>query len=468
MNEVDAHPKNSLVYDRVLSHCPQYVRGDRWEQFQDANAFRGSSSPDATLDALQSEFSADALQKSGVAVLDEAVLDEEGALKLNPVLTGPEAVVMALRNTDDEPPYDLLTSGGCLSGTALPVLSVLEDGPTSKCSLGCDNVLCVAFAISDVVALRALGIPATLATGLSELGRGRLEEFAHRFHLWDAPAWDHFNEGQGNTDPLDSDAADSNAPEEENEPETVTGRAAIPPQLIFADWFPATLSLERPEGLSAVRAHFARLESDLGLCLEDVYTWRPTAAELQTLSFCLEYGNSKDVRSAVLQSLDKSTERLNVPAGSMCQVFGPPADHATTVSQLQELRQRRGDKQLRQKAWQNFDESLESDFIQPLIREAQNASEPVQGNLLLALAATSRLHHMEAALIADNLARRVNETGTRCTEGIPEAEIKQLLALSNRIVSLAKELKRCPKLPKVTIDVTPNQMDPCRGLPDSG
>ncbi|MBT6156430.1 MAG: hypothetical protein HOK71_12645 [Planctomycetaceae bacterium] len=462
MHAVDAQPKHSLIYARVLSHCPQYVSGDRWEQFQDVNAFRGPSAPDATWAALQSEFSTDALQKSGVAVLDEAVLDEEGALALNPVLTDPEAVVIALRNTDDDPPFELLTSGGCLSGSALPVMAVLEDGPTSRWSSDFDNVLCVTFAISDVVALRALGIPATLATGLSELGHGRLEEFARRFQLRDAPSSVRFSEGPGNADRLDSHAA-----EEEIEPETGTGMAAIMPQLIFVDWSPATLTLERPEGLTAVRAHFARLEHDLGLCLEEVYTWQPTAAELQKLSFRLEYGNIKDVQSAVLQSLDESTERLNVPAGSMSQVFGPVADHATTVSQLHEIRLRRGDKQLRNKAWQNFGESLERDFIQPLICEAQGAAEPVQGNLLLALAETSRLHHMEAALIAENLARRVDEAGTQRIEGIPLSEMRKLLALTNQIVNLAKESKRCPKPSKVTIDATPNPMNPYRGSPDS-
>ncbi|MCA9114034.1 MAG: hypothetical protein KDA79_03045 [Planctomycetaceae bacterium] len=406
--EVDADVAE--VYQRLLEHCEEYECNPPWP-FRDPHAFRGPVDAGGTLVALQSEFSLNALEQSGVVVFDRS---GSGEPVLNPAVVGRDAVLVALRGSEGAPPFELLTAAGNLSGTSLPVEAVLDDEPTSRMLLEFNDNLCVGFTIADVAALRAAGVPATLATGLDDLSGHVLRRVGPRFGL-----------------------------------EVITADTSVAPmperqlQMVLVGWSPAEPSLDQPTGLGAVREHFTLLDRHLGVSVvEHVAAWHPSAEELQALLFRLRHGEIEDVQRGLFESAESALSLWRWQ-GSMALLLGSPTDYATAVSLVHEFcRGGRSDESLRRKAWEKFEAALERDVVEPLIRDALAERDPSRREAMLARAEIARVFHMQMMQAGQRLGERIREHGAQGTIGLSEKEMRKLSGLADRLVKIAREAGR--------------------------
>lgn len=347
-------PAPSEIYARLLQHCPPYVQEGPFAGLASPQAFATVADGAAALAALRDEFPQEALVEARVAAPAP-----DGTLAINPALTAPGGALLAFVAADDAP-YEICTAQGCLSQTTLPVLAARRDLVTQTAAAAWEDVFCVAFSMHDVIALRTLGVPAALATGLAELGRKRLRQVAAQFgwqRVSGAPeSW--FEEVEqsavGN-----SKGARRSAPAPESEP-------ADPWPMTLVNWSPAALQPETPEGLEAVWAHFRAIDDYLSFRLDDVYVWRPSSSEVKAIRFSLHYGSPKDVRSAVKESLDGAGGLIG--AADPAAARAAPPDYPKALAQYETLCRKGGDPLQKEVAWKTLTEALERDVTGPSSR----------------------------------------------------------------------------------------------------
>lgn len=173
----------AAIYDCVIADCSPYEFSGWWSRLRaDAAAYRGPTDSAALLERLQRAFPLDTLQRSGVVRLGPS-----GAPELDPELHGPDSALLALRAAGSNAVLDLMTSRGCIARRSLPAIAILRDARTAQLLQHRSRPLCVSFSLPDVVLLRALGVPATLGTGLERLRRAGLKAFCRIFDLGRGP-----------------------------------------------------------------------------------------------------------------------------------------------------------------------------------------------------------------------------------------------------------------------------------------
>lgn len=168
------------AYDRVLPYCERYqIVGPLSFLPADDNVLCGPRDPEAMWTALKAEFSEEYLTGAGIACRAE-----DGSLMLAPELSGPDRILVALRISERGHVFDLLTEAGCLSKRQRPVFAVCGDWFADQPQLLEQRDVLVAFTLMDLVIIRALGLRATIASGLEDLDRCGVAA-----HFWtDGPA----------------------------------------------------------------------------------------------------------------------------------------------------------------------------------------------------------------------------------------------------------------------------------------
>jgi hypothetical protein len=181
------------IYQMLFELCPAYGLPRPWAAIRaDADVRACPEDPSAMLAHLASHFDAEDLISAGVAERAGMGAPNEGALVPAPPLT-PGAPLIFLRYSPNQAPIEILTAAGGLSGWHLPVIASLDDHHTIaaiemrrtieiQTGLGAgDPFLLAACTIEDVVVLRALGLPATLAIGMDTINRNRLRQLMDRY-----------------------------------------------------------------------------------------------------------------------------------------------------------------------------------------------------------------------------------------------------------------------------------------------
>src|SRR5262249_11204626 len=147
-----------------------------------------------------------------------------------------------LRPSPGQPPAEVLTRAGCLSGPHLPAAAAFDDHRTAQALESWGRQLLVAATPEDLAVLRALGFAAALARGLEAVDAGQLGPLCGCFG-WtqrDSPA-----------------AVLCPAP---GPPDVPAGRAgdaadeASPTAMVLLAWSPSTLALQKPAALDAAVA----------------------------------------------------------------------------------------------------------------------------------------------------------------------------------------------------------------------
>ena len=252
--------------------------------------------------------------------------------------------------------FEVLTSRGCLSNRELPLTACLRDA-TFRRHAADSCSLFVAFSLPDLVCFRALGLPATSAWGLDQVGRSQLREIRQAFRLIDEyedeqavvdfddhpvepidetstgePADSAAQPGlEGGTPAAQEDggdgaplqlgpdpAAEDSPPEPSEqvvyEPVTVGQSAMLElAEMVLVNWSPATGDAKEPAALAAVVDHWRGLHAHLQYSLLMPVIWRPVEESLQSLRFALDYGDLPRVRAAIERSVARSSAPLIEP-----------------------------------------------------------------------------------------------------------------------------------------------------------
>ena len=409
------------IYKRVLSHCQPYSHGGAWQALPVRGGIcRPPADAAAVLSALQEEFSLADLQESGVLAMDETL-----AVGLDPALCDQSTLVIPLRRAAKADPFELVSGHGTVSGRWLPLCASMQDERVHKLIVAtAEKILCVATRPADAALLLSVNIPATLATGLAELGGKYLKQVRKWFDLYPPQ-------------PPQRCGIIDEAEEEKK-------RERQPPDLLLVDCSLAEMSVESPVGLSAMVSHLAKVEEYLDVPLDRFYRWRPTQREIATIEFRLKHAGPAAVRAAILESIEASTTQLIAHTSS----DGMPKDLATAIQQLATLlsardRDRNRDKE--QKAWKNIQSLMNETCVTSMFKAAETSSNPIEKNLWLLAATNGQLLYTQAMQLLFKTIGDARDKGPGRLILLSDIGFRQQMAGIDRQLKIFKDIRQCRK-----------------------
>jgi len=402
----------SVIYEFIVQRGRPCILSGPWQSFSAHPAFfRPEPSSEELWAALQTSFSLEDLINAHVAV------DGESGPGLHPDLAN-GATIFAVRSEPDQPPSDLLAGEGLIGSTQLPFAAVLDSCAARSLMDHVGPRLFITFTSHDLLALWSTGLPAAPATGLDAIRGEDVDRFCDRLGLLRClyPArWKSC-----------SFAATQS---------TVQRRST---SLILVGWSPAMLSLEGHSQLDQVRQHLLRLQDHLGVPLNEISIWKPTAEGIARMRNCIELGTEADVHHALYDSAERDNELLvETPSQELPQNYGAAASYWLS------LHRSAADPALGGPAWDRLQRLLEQELIQPLMRQADATADAVERSLIMALAEVSRLMHTQLALITSNYASTIRKAGGPANALLPPEQFQQSLILVNQFLSLGRELELC-------------------------
>lgn len=419
------------VYADVISDCEPYRSEEPWSRFPDPGAYFCPSDPDHLLESLRQKYRAEDLLMWGVAVADG---DD---IALSPALLDRENPLVALRGRDGEPPFDILTRDGCISGRT-PAVAVLDDVVAIGLTLHDPSIVHIVFTMQQLIAYRSLGLCAAISTGLVELSRDRIAELFRRLQPFDVDD-DQATTGEG---PAEAESGTQTAREQRSQYYWETG-ADQDWSLSFQNW-----SLDAPDGdyageISAMRDHFAKIEKHFARTLRDAFVTTPTLEAREALEFALQHGSRTDTRRALLAMGGRGEPLITRPVG-VKKVFTPPGSLSGATSQLFETQRLQSDLTTRNRAWDNYQEALERSVLAPLRQEAEAEPDPAAKSLRLAFAGQVSLLHRQQAFVAGKMGPPTPGRFGEEPQGISMEDVEVTAKLAQGLVLLWKEIRRSP------------------------
>lgn len=412
MEDQSKNQKNYRIYGElerllVLADLPH-----RWQtRSAPAGYLESPQSPEQLLERLRVQFPLADLVAAGVVVAPE----EPGAKpQLHSQLSVPGSKWLALRETPDSEPFDLVWDGGTLSGN-LPVLAVHDDHLTRSLLLQSKCDLLVTGTVEDAAVLLAAGLPATVSAGLKCLQQELLQKFCQAFAL--------YRPGDPRATP-----SGKGSPDEQR-------RHAVepkPPPPIVVGWSPGQLCLEAATQ-NQVREHLEDLDRQLHIPFEGFYWWQPSPEHLKNLAFAVRMLDAGRLTDFLVDSIDQSTSLVRTepstqpPPKAAAAVFGKAPKHSFLDPTSSEKRSA--------ERWK----VLEREVFAPLLQEANKSSDgPLQRNLKLTLVQVSTALHnrLERFNDACSSTKRVWDD----EDGGP-AKLSQLSSLVDMFLKLTREIQ---------------------------
>jgi len=393
------------VYQRVLEHCSSFTWPEAWNFLKsDGDCYGPVSDPENTLLNLRDEF--------GDAVLEEAgVVGRQchGATYLRPSLTNNEGALIALRERPQENPFDILTACGCLSGSTPAALTALRDSRTLA-QLEETEVLYTTFRISEVVLLRALGLPATLAVGIHKAGPHQLRVLDEKF-------------GEQNPFASAGDrallmAADPGTPRKHPavyyaaaQGEPVTPGYSLNPTLALLAWSPWLVTDHIPPMVGRTTRFLVSARQHLGLHFPGIWVWRPSPEELANLKFRMKFRDRRLIKELIEESTNalddfgRFSDSRNLEGVGTTQAIDFISAQADLLITLAEGRSQGRMSNRVQAARRTYDALVESELIAPLQAWALESQDPVIRALGVAVSDVCRHLHRMSPLVHEARAR---------------------------------------------------------------
>eukprot|EP00913_Durusdinium_trenchii_P010900 g10229.t1 len=419
----------------------------------DADVRTCPSEPAAVSAKLCDEFPVEILVASGV--VEQAV---DGSVQLTPALSTPGELLIVLRDAETNAPFDVLSDAGHVSPLEIPAFASLRDARTRRCLENGDGALFVACRVADAAVLRACGLPVTLAHGLEKLPLDQLARFCESFGLTS----DHCDRDRRPDDPAAQENPTAGHAEEESLPPDPASpephpaaRVETPVHLVFVGWTPACVALAVPIPLHKIVVYFELLKKHLGLDMNDLGLWEPSADDMARLQFIAEGRASVMFENELLDSADDVLFSLADFGSGQKQPPGPPTDYVAALARLYAAGSRddhscRMGPDDRKREWKHVQNLLQQQIIQPLRDFAMVAGNPLQQSLLLCFAELTHVFHTQAVSVNEKLNRNVAQQGIDNAEALPSAEFKNLLNMADQLIELAKAISPC-RPPKATV-----------------
>lgn len=380
--------------------------------------------PTAALAQLGAQFLEAQQLTAGIAARDAA-----GELIPAPALRRPPVELVALRERDGEPPVDLLTPAGCLSG-APAALTMLRDVRLRGRIRESHGYLYLALAWDDLSWLEIFGLGAVYCPGADQLTVQLLRSLRGTLAATDdeceappaaspagniltsspdeslagplepAAAFAGEKDGElarrggescdGVADRVESVSAEASSPigSESNEnprdherresaERPVSQSVAELPAVVIVAWSPGAWTCDAPPGLAAQLLTLAKVEQVLvdayaGL---DLIVWSPNCAELERLDVVRRHSSAERLRQAVAESVEMSGRMLSALA-----IDAPPQNYCEARAALRSLLMRPSsggvDESELQAARSRFDHFLQAEMIHPLLQRVAGQVDP--------------------------------------------------------------------------------------------
>lgn len=403
-------------------------------------------------------------KKTSSAAKPKVAVPPSGPSGLNPYLRIGGWLV--LRSAAGEPPFDIVTAGGCLSGQ-LPVLAALQDATIKGLLKEFGDTLYAPFRLADAAVLLSLEYPAIPATGLEKLHGQALEKFCRRFDVRSlhgqlqlkdddeqeqeqeqVPSTAKGNPPQSSSPPPVSpppvgSSASGPAPDQEAGKPQAAPEPKKPSQqypvyettsfsLCFVAWHPAELSFAIPQKLARVRAHLDAVATDLDLLMDQLFVWLPAPDLEAKLRHVLAYGVPSHLERFVHESESTSVRMLFSPAAEAAEEPKPPLTiHAAFDALFDAGAEFRGHR------LQEFCQVVNQQAIGPLLATADADTDPVSKVRIIGQAAFLRQQLSQIARqVQSGSAWRPGQT---MDDGpLRPSEVEQLDNLAKSLLNLRK------------------------------
>ncbi|MDA1013721.1 MAG: hypothetical protein O3A00_04610 [Planctomycetota bacterium] len=456
------------MIEHFLKHCRRSTQKPLGFLDVDEDVYISPSDPAEVVRVLAEESSIGNMLESGIAVAKEGE-----AVVLTPALSGSDSFVV-LRDASTHQPYELMTHAGCLAEDALPIFEVLRDGCTQRLLEQGAGDLFVAFDLEHVVMLRACGLPATLAVGLDDLPLEQVDQFCDSFGMGgfksDLAMFREVIAENGNQSEYHPDDPIRRVMQNmTNGEDSGTGRTATCPvaesrevsaepiraQLVFLGWTPLELANAVPLPLKAVVDHLHQLERFMGVDLHELGLWRADEESLERLRFIAARRSTAIFKEALLEAAENIGAGIVQFGKDKPLALGPPNDYATALARLHESSSAEGRTRLpgpdqRKEAWRDVQRLLNQQVVGPVRELALATSNPIERNLLMGFAELSSVFHMQTVVMGEQLDRRIADRGVECGGQLPEDQFKNLMAMTDRLIGMARATERCSQ-PRTTI-----------------
>ncbi len=421
----------------LLARCPPYRFTEApWDSLPPNPDCRASvANPEETLECLRRAFPDAILKEAGL--LERS---SEGQPRLAPPLCDPDGAVLALRRHPGGGVFDLLTNRGCLANRRLPVFVSWNDRLNFARFIK-SRVLFAASDIRDVALLRALGLPATLSTGLE---RATLKDFRTLHQAFkDVPRCESPCVGE-------IEAALSAAGH-------VLGAdldpAVSPPTLVLLGWQIRSLRPDLPPTVPPVAARLHGFDLHLGVKPAQAAVWRPNFWELDKIAFYLDVTPPACYATVLLTNLKDQLYTVEACAdpekAARVGTDGAPADVVEVRARLlEQLKEDRGERRISdrtRKAQAAYEALTRRDLIEPLERWALASADPLLRNLGTQLANVCALLHQGAPALHELQARDLEQILTRGIVPAKGGLLQQHMQLIARLANLLTQLGRLQK-----------------------
>jgi hypothetical protein len=337
----------------------------------------------------------------------------DSAPVLSPLLRHGGAFALPIRTSQNSRPLDIVVRSRSLSGQRTAWRALLCHYRNAQLTTKDSPEMYAAFDEADVAAFWALGLPCIHARGLHFAKQEDIEILIRVLGM----------------------------------PLTQEGLLGPPEPFCFipltiVNWSPASLTLADAVGSVEVIRHLRRLCQFVRVPLHEFGVWKPTPKEADRIRFCLQVGERPSVLEAVEDSAANAIALMAKPAPKTAGI----GKYAEAMSQWRRASDEPTDSIHVREAWQQVLRSQQEALIDPLLRAAEEANDPMDRNLHAVVAHLSRLVHPLALTLA---ATPTGPVDARLTPaGYPAEELGQLIKLTNQILVLSREL-RCPSIQKV-------------------
>jgi hypothetical protein len=377
------------VYDFLEAQgTPSRLPG-LWEhQRCDSSFFDLLDEPAELLTKLGKEFSPAALAKAGVTGRDS-----DGAMTLSGL--GPtRKYIAALRRGPDKKPFDLMTGErGSVAGH-WAWRAAMADYQVEARLNEFGRQLLIAASAEDVAVLWSIGLPVAPAHGLAGFRGDRLKVFS---------------------DVLGLRAAGANSRTEGGEPPD--GTHNVPFAMILVNWSPARLDLTDIPQILEVRDFLRNIKRHCAMRMDDFTVWKPSAANLERIRFCVQHGAKYEICLAMHDSIDKSCRTLDESVAGQPR---RPTTYAEAVAAWAAVPESSSDGGAKKIGWELVQKLHNADVVEPLLKEAQRVADPVERAEIITFTKLVRALHLRL-LQAENgldlketlaLVDRVRESAT--------------------------------------------------------
>jgi hypothetical protein len=422
--------KDGRVFEALLRQCAPFRFSAPWRFLVATDCF--STIPDAekALAFLKQRFSPARLVRSGVAIVTD-----ERILRLNPALSNPVGIIIALRLRADRAPFMLLTSRGVLPSWRIPAINSLNDRWTADGALH-TGILVATFDVHEVAILRALGFAATLATGLTRLRRSDAELLNSLFTGRDIPQPPAWRPGKEQTQTKAQTRKSKGLP--------VLREGGL--SLALMGWSLRKQTDQPHSLLGRTAAYFKDLRRHLGLLLPGIEVWQIKPRDLENLRFRLRFRDTQLLHELLWKSSNvlDDLEALRLPGAA--SDLGTDAEQFSLLQARQELLAALADdrdlgRMSDRVRWlrRTYESRVHQDLIAPLLNWALASDEVVVRNAGTELAEVCAMLHGIGPSLYDLLCRQLEGSAQGIDVDCSKI-LSQYLRLGSRQTALQRDL----------------------------